>query len=336
MNRRVFLLAFLFLFVVSFAIAQCDSSQCELGDGTCIDVGQISNGKYCDFNFQLQDQKVNDLECLNDFECKTLHCIEGLCSDRFDLIETGEDSLLQKIINFLTGGDDDDDDPVNPGNGGGGSGGSRECTRDSQCEVGEQCINYKCVEVDDCTDHVRGECSDGSTIIVMFCSETGELVPTGDVCPPETTGCSEDITQMCDDGSSIVVKRCVQGVLIPTGDVCEETPSIKLWLIILIIFLILIILGIIFLVIFLILSKRKDSEEEMPVENSNKPFSRSKPDNPVVLKNSSATQVPVIKKSTQVGNVQNLNYQPRMNNQKNLQKTDLEKINDIKSNFKKR
>ncbi len=76
----------------------CIKSDKCLPFGTRIVEGELAF--YCDINSQFTQQKVEKIECQNDYECETNTCSSGKCIDLTGKLEE-QQNLLEKILNWF-------------------------------------------------------------------------------------------------------------------------------------------------------------------------------------------------------------------------------------------
>ena len=96
MASKFFLTGF---FIISFLITLGFVSA-----EACSNVGEVdsTNNRYCDIDGQWESLKADAVSCLNDYECESSSCVEGLCGNIFEFI-TERTSLLQEFWNLIQG-----------------------------------------------------------------------------------------------------------------------------------------------------------------------------------------------------------------------------------------
>ena len=84
---------FAFSFVLALLMISTASAQCNFGDKTAT--------TFCDINGVMQLLKATGAPCENDFECKTLKCLEGNCSLGVASAVAQQTDVLNAILNLF-------------------------------------------------------------------------------------------------------------------------------------------------------------------------------------------------------------------------------------------
>jgi len=91
--KKIFLFSsiLIFLFLINFVNAE-----------TCTNIGEVFNGKYCEYDGNLYFLKSNGAICINDYECQVQSCVEGVCSEKYSAFFENE-NLIQQILGLFSG-----------------------------------------------------------------------------------------------------------------------------------------------------------------------------------------------------------------------------------------
>ncbi|MFH1403817.1 MAG: hypothetical protein ABIH11_06090 [Candidatus Altiarchaeota archaeon] len=69
-----------------------DCTGCFSEDKACMPFGFRTGGEYCDIDYKLKEQRPEDQECSNNYECATDTCLDGKCEPS---------SMLDRVIKWI-------------------------------------------------------------------------------------------------------------------------------------------------------------------------------------------------------------------------------------------
>jgi hypothetical protein len=272
MRKFVFFLIPLLFIIVLFSIRTVSAQTCTPGD--------INGTLFCNSTSDWQSIKADGETCLNDYECSSNYCSEGICGTKFSSIQ-GQQGFLQNIWQFYSGeectpGQDGCDgiDYLMCGSGGmwenqshvngkcGYSfGGGGSCTPVWTCtnwsNSAQFCGTRTCTDTKNCDDNSTRPLENNSNCagsLAPFCGDS--VCDFNETCSSCETDCGTCTIALIQCGDGI----CSSGESSYTcpSDCTAVPPSSRTWLFVI---TLIVIIGGIILLVYLLFRKFKKAKE---------------------------------------------------------------------------
>ncbi len=188
----------------------CLDGACVLESCTSIGEVDYESNTYCSFDKKVAALEEDGQTCVNDFECISQTCSEGICGGRYGTAGFGErTNLLYRVMNYLNG------EECLPGEESCDSTNYLVCGIDGKFED-KGPINGKCGFVSLCTPGEEG-CSGTEGTVYMYCNADGVWENQGMI--PGECNYNPPITCSANSCIGTTFLECVNGVYVNRGNV---------------------------------------------------------------------------------------------------------------------